>query len=93
MNKATKTAVLAQPIEIEEGKAITEVTLRKPFAGEMRGLSFSKIMEFDVDTMVTLVPRISELSERQMINLEPVNMPPLFTGVASFFVHIDSPNE
>jgi len=93
MNKKTKTAVLVDPIEVEGGNTITEVTLRKPFAGEMRGLSFSNIMELDMDSMVTLLPRISDLTERQMINLDPVNMPPLFTTVASFFVHIDSPTE
>ena len=91
--KQTKTAVLVQPIEVEGGEAIKEVALRKPFAGEMRGLSFSNIMQLDVDSMVTLIPRISDLTERQMINLEPVNMPPLFTEVAGFFVHIDSQTE
>ena len=91
--KQIKTAVLVEPIENGEGKTITEIQLRKPFAGEMRGLSFSNIMQLDVDSMVTLIPRISELTERQMINLDPINMPPLFTTVASFFVHIDSQTE
>lgn len=93
MHKQTKTAILAEPIEVTDGKTITEVTLRKPFAGEMRGLSFASIIELDVDSMVILIPRISELTERQMINLDPINMAPLFTAVASFFVHIDSPTE
>ena len=91
--KQTKTAVLAQPIEVKDGAAITEVEVRKPFAGEMRGLSFSNIMELDVDSMVTLIPRISDLTERQMINLDPVNMAPLFTAVVGFFVNIDSQTE
>jgi hypothetical protein len=93
MHKQTKTALLAEPIEVTDGKTITEVTLRKPFAGEMRGLSFASIMQLDVDSMVSLIPRISELTERQMINLDPINMAPLFTVVASFFVRIDSPTE
>lgn len=93
MNKETKTAELIAPIEVADGEVITEVVIRKPFAGEMRGLSFSGIMELDVDTMVKLIPRISDLTERQMINVDPVNMAPLFTAVAGFFVHIDSPTK
>jgi len=91
--KETKTVELAAAIQVEGSEPIKSVILREPFAGEMRGLKFSELMEFDIDAMVTLIPRISELTERQMINLKPVNMAPLFTGVAGFFVHTDSPTE
>lgn len=93
MSKETQTVELAVAIPVEGGEPIKTVVLREPFAGEMRGLKFSELMEFDVDSMVKLIPRISNLTERQMINLKPVNMAPLFTGVANFFVHIDSPTE
>ena len=89
----TKKAVLAEPIEVDGGEIIKEVTLSKPMAGHLRGLSFSSVMQLDVDSMVELIPRISSLTERQMLNLDPINMAPLFTAVASFFVHIDSPTE
>ena len=84
---------LAQPIKKADGEERTTVTLREPLAGEMRGLSFTSIMQLDVETMTTLIPRISELTERQMLNLSPLNMTPLFTAVVGFFVHIDSAKE
>ncbi len=93
MTKKTQTAVLAEAIKVEGADDITQVELREPFAGEMRGLSFTNIMQLDVETMTLLIPRISELTERQMINLKPVNMTPLFTAVVGFFVHIDSQTE
>ncbi|WP_022940126.1 phage tail assembly protein [Psychromonas hadalis] len=93
VNKITKKVELIKPIDVEEGEPIKSVELREPRAGEMRGLSFTNIMQLDVDTMTVLIPRISDLTERQMLNLSPVNMTPLFTGVVGFFVHIDSPSE
>lgn len=87
----TKIVELVYPIETEGEDPIKSVTLREPKAGEMRGLSFTDIMQMDVETMMTLIPRISSLTERHMINLKPINYAPLFTGVAGFFVDIDSP--
>ena len=92
MSKENIVVELAVPIAVADSDSITQVELRKPMAGELRGLSFTKALEVDVDTMVTLVPRISKLTERQMLNLDPENMAPLFTGVAGFFVSLDSPS-
>lgn len=90
-SKENTTVTLAVPIEKEGEETIKSVALREPKSGEMRGLSFTKIMEMDVETMMTLIPRISSLTERDMINLKPINYAPLFTGVAGFFVDLDSP--
>ncbi len=93
MANKTRSVVLFEPIVIEGKDPVTEVTLRKPFSGELRGLSFSELMTMDVDTMMKLIPRISDLTERDMLNLDPVNYAPLFTEVAGFFVVLDSPTE
>lgn len=93
MNKKEVIVELAQPIKNKDGEEVNTVALREPLAGEMRGLSFTNIMQLDVETMTTLIPRISELTERQMSNLSPLNMTPLFTAVVGFFVHIDSAKE
>lgn len=88
-SKKTETVVLAVPVNVEGAEPITQIELREPFAGEMRGLKFANIMEADVDTMTVLIPRISELTERQMLNMRPVNLTPLIAGVLGFFVEDD----
>lgn len=88
--KQTETVTLAYPILVEDGEPVITVELREPYAGEMRGLKFANIMEADVDTMTTLIPRISTLTERQMLNMRPANLVVLIAGVMGFFVEDDS---
>lgn len=90
MSKETRTVNLVVPIHRDGEEAITQIELKKPFAGEMRGLNFTDILQMEVETMTTLIPRISNLTERDMINLEPSNYAPLFTEVISFFVDTSS---
>lgn len=90
MNKKTVVVKLVSAIEVEGGDPIKEVELREPMAGELRGLKFSSVMETDVDSMVILIPRISALTERHLMNLKPINLLPLVEGVLGFFVEDDS---
>ncbi|MCF6221628.1 MAG: phage tail assembly protein [Robiginitomaculum sp.] len=53
-----KKITLTKPIENGD-KKITSVTLRKPNAGEMRGLSLAEVAMLDIDTLITLIPRIT----------------------------------
>ena len=87
--KQTETVTLAYPIDVEEGESMTTVELREPYAGEMRGLKFANIMEADVDTMTILIPRISKLTDRQMLSMRPANLVVLISGVMGFFVEDD----
>lgn len=69
MTKPVKTTnvPLSTPIEID-GKKVTEITLRKPKAGELRGLNMVNILQMDITTMFKLLPRITQppLSEVQL---------------------------
>ena len=87
--KQTETVTLAYPIDVEEGEPMTTVELHEPYAGEMRGLKFANIMEADVDTMTILIPRISKLTDRQMLSMRPANLVVLISGVMGFFVEDD----
>ncbi len=49
---------LSEPI-VRGDITITELTLRKPKAGELRGLSLQDIIGTDVTALITLIPRIS----------------------------------
>lgn len=53
--------VLEQPIKRGE-QQIAEITLRKPAAGELRGLKFTDLLNGDVSATIRLVPRISQPS-------------------------------
>lgn len=55
-----KTALvkLNQPI-VRGDQVITEVTLRQPVGGDMRGLSIQQLNQSDYNAIRTLVPRIA----------------------------------
>lgn len=91
--KETTKITLPFPIKTDDEGEIKEVVLTEPYAGELRGLKFGNIMEADVDTMVTLMPRISTLTERQIINMKPSNLTALIAGALGFFAEDDSLNE
>ncbi|UMX50885.1 phage tail assembly protein [Klebsiella pneumoniae] len=59
MSKQTeKTIQLDTPIK--RGKTeITEIVLRKPQSGALRGTRLQAIMDMDVNAMMTVIPRIS----------------------------------
>lgn len=67
---------------------ITEVSLRKPKAGELRGLSLQSVLELDVISLQKLLPRISTptLTEADVANLDVVDLTALGTEVVGFFV-------
>ncbi|WP_293937643.1 phage tail assembly protein [Iodobacter sp.] len=55
---------------------ITEVTLRKPKSGELRGLSLSDVLQMDVAALSKMLPRISSptLTDNDVANLDPADL-------------------
>lgn len=45
---------------IRGSQKITHVQLRRPKAGEMRGLSLSSLLQLDTSAVMTLLPRITQ---------------------------------
>lgn len=86
--KNSKVVKLASPIQ-KGDETLTEVEIAKPNSGHLRGLNLYDVCQADFEAGQTLLPRISVLDERDLINLEPENWPPLLTGVASFFVNTE----
>ncbi len=72
MSKTSEPIVLEQPIQRGEKTTITEITLRKPAAGELRGLKLADLINGDVNATIRLVPRISQptLTEREAAALD-----------------------
>ncbi|CDO35817.1 phage tail assembly protein [Novosphingobium sp. KN65.2] len=54
----TVTITLSEPIS-RKGGDITELTLRKPRTGELRGLKVEDLFATDVNALMLLIPRIS----------------------------------
>ncbi len=82
-----KTVKVKLPTSIEkDGKKIKIIELRKPNAGNLRGLNLTDICNMDFDAACTLLPRISILNERDLLNIEVENLTPLMVQIAGFFV-------
>lgn len=82
-----KTVKLDTPIM--RGKTeITEIVLRKPQSGALRGTRLQAIMDMDVGAMMTVIPRISTptLTAQEMAELDPADLTALSVEVVYFFV-------
>lgn len=79
--------ILDTPIKRGE-QEITEITLRKPKAGELRGLSLTEVLQMDVTALSKLLPRISSptLTDNDVANLNPADLVQLGTVAAGFLV-------
>ena len=83
----TQTITLESPIQRGESK-ITEVILRKPNAGALRGISLRAILEVEVDAFAKVLPRITEpaLTHADVAGLDAVDLLQFGAGIASFFL-------
>lgn len=62
---------LKKPIKRGE-QEITELTLRKPNTGALRGCRLSMLVNSDVESLITLLPRITEpaLTEQDIADMD-----------------------
>ena len=81
------TVTLDTPIKRGNG-FITEVTLRKPSAGELRGVSLAELLQMKVDALQTVLPRITNpiLHKQDMATLDPADLVNLGTVVVGFLL-------
>ncbi len=84
----TKLVKLAVPFE-KDGNTLTQIELTKPHAGQLRGLSLIEVCEMQFEAGEKLLPRISCLNERDLLNMPVENWAPLLTAIASFFVNME----
>lgn len=81
------TITLETPITRGETK-ITSIILRKPRAGELRGINLMSLAQMDVASLQTIIPRISNpiLTTQDVANLEPCELMEIGVEVASFLM-------
>ncbi|ESQ89983.1 hypothetical protein ABAC460_10175 [Asticcacaulis sp. AC460] len=83
----TQTVTLSAPIKRGDNE-ITELTLRKPKGGELRGLSMAQIQMGDVNTHITLIPRIASpvVTEQDMAAMESDDLADVIDTAVGFFM-------
>lgn len=93
-----------KPIQLEtpivrDGQKITELTLTKPNAGALRGVTLMAIAQMDVMALETVLPRVSNptLTAHEVRNMDPADLMALGVEVAGFLLPksalTDSPSE
>ncbi len=77
--------ILVTPI-MRGDDEITIVELRRPSAGELRGLTVSDLIRMDVAAVVKLLPRISvpSITEAEAESLDPFNFSELAAHIFEF---------
>jgi len=80
---------LSTPIErgdTDKKQKIEEVRIRMPSAGELRGTRLAFLQLEDVDSMMVLLPRITEpaLNEADLVTMHPGDFAKLTGEVADF---------
>lgn len=82
-----ETVTLGEPI-IRGERTIAELTIRKPKAGELRGLALQDIIGTDITALLKLIPRISDpvLTDAEAQELDPADLTEIGGAVRGFFM-------
>lgn len=88
-----KTIPLSKPLIWGEQK-ITELILRRPTAGDLRGIKLQGISDMDVNTIMVVLPRISTtpLAPGVVNDLDPADLLSVCEAISGFFSAQVSPS-
>ncbi|MFZ6730621.1 phage tail assembly protein [Undibacterium sp. Ji42W] len=83
----TKVIVLDEPLKRGDNE-ITEITLRKPKSGELRGVSLIDLGNMNVVALQQVLPRITApiLTAQDVANLDPADLVEIASEVSLFLV-------
>lgn len=86
-SQTEKIIFLDEPIKRGE-QVIEQITIRKPKAGELRGVSLVDLGNINVVALQQVLPRISTpiLTSQDVANLDPADLLEIGAEVASFLV-------
>lgn len=89
MEHDTNTVTLTSPITRGELE-ITELTIRKPKTGALRGLALTDVIKMETDAMLKLVPRVTTpaITEHEVAGLDLADYVSVATAVIGFFAPI-----
>ncbi|WP_387467767.1 phage tail assembly protein [Photorhabdus sp. RM323S] len=84
----SKTITLSEPLERHNGETITQVTITDTMkqVGALRGLKLYDVMTSDVNSLITLLPRVTQprLTEAEISSMGIQDFTQLASGVADF---------
>ncbi|KMW71168.1 phage tail protein [Photorhabdus luminescens subsp. luminescens] len=84
----SKTITLSEPLERHNGEKITEVIITDTMkqVGALRGLKLYDVMTSDVNSLITLLPRVTQprLTEAEISGMGIQDFTQLASGVADF---------
>ncbi|MDX7612190.1 phage tail assembly protein [Aeromonas caviae] len=82
-----KTVTLDNPIQRGD-QTISEIVVRKPMAGQLRGLNMTDILQMDVNALSKLLPRITSpaLTEVDISAMDPADLMQLGQEVGAFLL-------
>lgn len=81
------TITLETPIQRGE-QSITQIMLRRPLAGELRGVSLSDLSQLDVGAIIKVAPRISipTLTSADMNGMAPADLMQIGAEILGFLL-------
>jgi hypothetical protein len=85
--KTTATITLEEPIQ-RGTTTITEVVVRKPKSGELRGTQLVNLLHMDVAALEIVLPRITQpnLTKAEVANLDPADLTQFGVEVSGFLL-------
>lgn len=88
----SKIISLSKPLVFGDAK-IEQLTLRRPSAGDLRGIKVQGIIDMDVNTILALLPRISltPLAPSTVADIDPADLVSVCEALSGFFVASSSP--
>lgn len=87
-DKTTTTVQLDYPIKSAGDQEITTVTVIKPIAGALRGLSLTDLLRLETNALSQILPRVTQpmLVKQDVEKLDPADLVQLGTAVVGFLV-------
>lgn len=81
-----ETVTLDTPI-VRGDTVISQITIRKPKAGLLRGLSLTDVLKLEFDAIAKLVPRVASpvLVEHDLADMDLADFTKVATAVVGFF--------
>lgn len=67
---------------------IETLTLRKPSAGELRGIALTDVLQMQTDALIRLIPRLStpSLTEAELRQMDPADLVQCGSEIAGFLL-------
>jgi hypothetical protein len=85
--KTAATITLEEPIQ-RGTTTLTDVTVRKPKSGELRGTQLVNLLHMDVAALEIVLPRITQptLTKAEVANLDPADLTQFGVEVSGFLL-------